>query len=72
MASCNGLWHKYCFNVSVKPTFEPAHQARAYPGFHSMKHFLMPLGLDEMLVHHRVTPDIKIFHHMAVLIYTPG
>ena len=63
---------KSTVNVQVKHAFEPACQARAYPGFHSMKHFLMPLGLDEMLVHRRVTPNIKIFHHMAVLIYTPG
>ena len=37
-----------------------AHQARAYPGFCSMKRlgvFLLPL--DGMLVHRRVTPSIK-------------
>ena len=50
-----------------------AHQARAYPGFLSMKRlraFLLPPPppLDGMLVHHWVTPSIKL----TVPIYTPG
>ena len=45
-----------------------AHQAGAYPGFCSMKRlgiFLLPLPLNGMLVHRRVTPSPMPF-------YTPG
>ena len=37
-----------------------AHQAGAYPGFHCMKRLeVLVLHLDGMLVHLRVTPNIK-------------
>ena len=39
-----------------------AHQARVYPGFHSMKRlgiFLLPPGWDATVVHRRVTPSTK-------------
>ena len=45
---------KVCIRASV------AHQARAYPGFYSMKCLgVFLLLLDGMLVHRRVTPSIK-------------
>ena len=45
------------------------HQAGAYPGFCSMKQ-LGYSSLDEMLVHLRVTPSIKLAG--THLLYTPG
>ena len=43
-----------------------AHQPRAYPGFCSMKQLgILPLPLDGMLAHYRVTPIIKFaFTHL--------
>ena len=49
--------------VRLKGESQGAHQARAYPGFCSMKQLHVGYfysSLDGMLVHHRVPPSIKV------------